>query len=64
MGHMGEYMEKEYYAHLPMSNLKSKIRSMQREYIKERDKRHTQDEISELTVRIDTLTHVLKLFPE
>lgn len=57
-------MGNEYCAHLPMSNLKSKIRSMQKEYIKERDKRHTQDEISDLTARIDTLAKVLKLFPE
>lgn len=57
-------MEKEYRAHLPMSNLKSKIRSMQKEYIKERDKRHTQDEVNDLTARIDTLTQVLKLFQE
>jgi signal transduction histidine kinase len=64
MGHMGEYMEREYYAHLPMSNLKSKIRSMQKEYIKERDKRHTQDEVNDLTARIDTLAQVLKLFQE
>ena len=64
MGNMGEEMEKEYYARLPMSNLKSKIRSMQKEYIKERDKRHTQDEVNGLTARIDTLTQVLKLFPE
>jgi len=64
MGHMGEYMEREYYAHLPISNLKSKIRSMQKEYIKERDKRHTQDEVNDLTARIDTLAQVLKLFQE
>jgi signal transduction histidine kinase len=64
MEDMGEEMEKEYHAHLPMSNLKSKIRSMQKEYIKERDKRHTQDEVNDLTSRIDTLTQVLKLFPE
>lgn len=64
MGGIGEDMEKEYYAHLPMSNLKSKIRNMQKEYIKERDKRHTQDEVNDLTTRIDTLANVLKLFPE
>ncbi len=57
-------MEREYYVHLPMSNLKSKIRSMQKEYIKERDKRHTQEEVNDLTARIDTLAQVLKLFPE
>lgn len=57
-------MEKEHYAHLPMSNLKSKIRSMQKEYIKEREKRRAQDEVNDLTARIDTLTQVLKLFPE
>jgi len=64
MGHMGEDMEREYYVHLPMSNLKSKIRSMQKEYIKERDKRHTQEEVNDLTARIDTLAQVLKLFQE
>lgn len=63
MGSIGEDMEREYYARLPMSNLKSKIRSMQKDYIKERDKRHTQDEVNDLTARIDTLTEVLKLFP-
>ena len=47
-----------------MSNLKSKVRSMQKEYIREMDKRHTQDEISDISVRIDTLTQMLKLFPE
>jgi signal transduction histidine kinase len=57
-------MEKEYHVHLPMSNLKSKIRSMQKEYIKERDKMHTQNEVNDLTARIDTLAQVLKLFPE
>jgi len=64
MENKGEEMEKEYHAHLPMSNLKSKIRSMQKEYIRERDKRHTQDEVNDLTTRIDTLTQVLKFFPE
>jgi signal transduction histidine kinase len=64
MGNTGEDMEKEYYVHLPMSNLKSKIRSMQKGYIKERDKIHTQDEINDLTARIDTLDQVLKLFQE
>jgi signal transduction histidine kinase len=64
MGNMGEDMERGYYAHLPMSNLKSKIRSMQKGYIKERDKRHTQEEINDLTARIDVLDQVLKLFPE
>jgi signal transduction histidine kinase len=64
MGDMGENMEKEYYAHLPMSNLKSKIRSMQKGYAKEMDKRHTQEEVNDLTARIDTLNQVLKLFPE
>lgn len=63
MGNIGEDMER-YYARLPMSNLKSKIRSMQKEYIKERDKRHTQNEVDDLTARIDTLANVLKLFPE
>jgi signal transduction histidine kinase len=64
MGRVGEYHEEKHYAHLHMSNLKSKVRSMQKEYIKERDKMHTQDEISDLSARIDTLTQVLKLFPE
>lgn len=57
-------MEGKHYVHLPMSNVKSKVRKLQREYIKERDKIHTQNEISELAARIDTLDQVLKLFPE
>lgn len=64
MGHVGEYLEEKYYADLPLKNIKSKISKMQREYIKERDKIHTQTEIGELTARIDTLTQVLKLFPK
>lgn len=64
MGNMGEELEREYYANLPLKNIKSKIADMQRDYIKEKEKRHSQDEINELTVRIDTLTQVLKLFPK
>lgn len=64
MGNMGEDLEKDYYANLPLKNIKSKIKKMQRDYIKEKEKRHLQDEISELTARIDTLGQVLKLFPK
>ena len=64
MGRVGEYHEEKNYAHLHMSNLKSKVRSMQKEYIREMDKVHTQDEICDLSARIDTLTQVLKLFHE
>lgn len=64
MGHMGEELEKKYYDELPLNNIKRNIKKMQREYIKERDKNHTQDEIGELTARIDILTQVLKLFPK
>ena len=64
MGNMGEELEKKYYADLPLKNIKAGVAKMQREYAKERDKNHTQGEISELTSRIDTLTQVLKLFPK
>lgn len=64
MGNMGEELEREYYTNLPLKNIKSKIAKMQREYIKEKEKMHTQDEVGELTARIDTLTQVLKLFPK
>lgn len=61
---MGEELEKEYYANLPLKNIKSKIAKMQRDYIKEKEKRHSQSEIDELTARIDTLSQILKLFPK
>lgn len=64
MGNMGEELEKEYYANLPLKNIKSKIKKMQRDYAKEKEKIHTQDEVSELTARIDTLNQVLKFFPK
>lgn len=64
MGHVGEYLEEKYYAELPLKNIKSKIKKMQRDYIKEKEKRHSQSEIDELTARIDTLGRVLKLFPK
>ena len=41
MGSMGEEMEREYHADLPLKNIKADITKMQREYTKERDKRHT-----------------------
>lgn len=64
MGNIGEELEKEYYANLPLKNIKSKIAKMQRDYIKEKEKRHSQSETDELTARIDTLGQVLKLFPK
>ncbi len=64
MGNMGEELEKKYYEELPLNNIKRNIKKMQREYIKERDKIHTQEEVNELSTRIDTLNKVLKLFPK
>ena len=64
MGSMGEELEKEYYANLPLKNIKSKIAKMRRDYIKEKEKIHSQDEVSELAARIDTLNQVLKFFPK
>jgi len=64
MGNMGEELEKKYYEELPLNNIKRNIKKMQREYIKERDKIHTQEEVNELSTRIDTLTQVLKFFPK
>lgn len=64
MGNMGEELEKKYYQELPLNNIKRNIKKMQREFINEREKIHTQEDIGELTARIDTLTQVLKLFPK
>ena len=62
MGHVGEYIEEKNVVSL--KNIKTNISKMQIGYIKERDKVHTQDDINDLTIRIDTLTQVLKLFPK
>ena len=64
MGNIGEELENKFYAELPLNNIKRDIKKMQREYIKEREKIHTQEDINELSTRIDTLTQVLKFFPK
>lgn len=64
MNNMGECLEKKYYAELPLKNIKSKIAKTRRDYIKEKEKRHSQSETDELATRIDTLDQVLKLFPK
>ncbi len=64
MNNMGEYLEEKYYAELPLKNIKSKIAKVRRDYIKEKEKNHSQSEMDELATRIDTLGQVLKLFPK
>lgn len=64
MGKIGDVYAEKCCAHLSMSDLKSKIRSVRKEYIREKEKEHSQGEINDLTSRIDVLGQILKLFPE